>query len=168
MPVNVLDHIVAGVAAPERSSALTTILIGGLVAGAFDITAACINGGLSGRSPIWIFQSVAGGLFGRGTFQGGLKTAVIGLILHFFIATMATTVYFVASSFLPFLRKQAIICGPLYGIVVYLFMYSVVLPLSALKFKFFNQAGTAIATGILIHIFCVGLPIALIVRKFAK
>jgi hypothetical protein len=44
----------------------------------------------------------------------------------------------------------------------------VVLPLSAYHFKFFNQPVTAILTGVLIHLFCVGLPIALVVRGLAK
>jgi hypothetical protein len=48
--------------------------------------------------------------------------------------------------------------------VVYLYMYTVVLPLSALRFKFFNQSASAILTGVLIHLFCVGLPIALVTR----
>jgi hypothetical protein len=47
-------------------------------------------------------------------------------------------------------------------------MYMVVLPLSAYHFKFFNQPATAILTGVLIHLFCVGLPIALVVRRLAK
>ena len=54
-----------------------------------------------------------------------------------------------------------------YGIVVYLFMYGVVLPLSAYHLKFFTQPATAALTGALIHTFCVGLPIALCARRWA-
>lgn len=141
-----------------------TILWGGLIAGALDITAAFINSGLRGRGPIWVLQSVAGGLLGRNSFQGGLKTALLGLALHFFIATMWAAAYCVASLKLPWLVRQAALCGLLYGVVVYLVMYMVVLPLSALQFKFFNQPVTAILTGVMIHLFCVGLPIALVTR----
>ena len=147
---------------------LSTILLGGLIAGTLDITAACINSGLSGRSPINVLQSVAGGLLGRETFQGGLKTAAMGLAIHFVIATVWAAVYCLASTKLPLLTQQAIICGVCYGIAVYAFMYMVVLPLSAYHSKFFNQAATAILTGVLIHIFCVGLPIALTCRWYAK
>ena len=144
------------------------IFWGGLIAGALDITAAFVNSGLRGRSPTWVLQSVAGGWLGVDTFKGGLKTALLGLVTHFFNATVIAAVYYAASERLPLLKRQAVICGLLYGAAVYLFMYMVVLPLSAYHFKFFNQPISAILTGALIHLFCVGLPIALVVRRMAK
>jgi hypothetical protein len=144
------------------------ILLGGLSAGVLDITAACVNGGLHGRSPSWVFQSVAGGWLGRDTFQGGWKTAALGLLTHFFIATVAAAVYCAASLRLPPLTQRAWIFGPLYGVAVYLFMYGIVLRLSAYHSKFYNQTASAILTGVLIHIFCVGLPIALAARLYAR
>jgi O-antigen/teichoic acid export membrane protein len=144
------------------------ILLGGLSAGVLDITAACINSGRRGRGPVWVLQSVAGGWLGADTLNGGLKTAALGLVTHFFIATTAAAVYCVASLRLPWLVRRAIIAGALYGVAVYLMMYMVVLPLSAYRFKFFNQPASAIVIGVLIHIFCVGLPIALAARRQAK
>ncbi len=144
------------------------ILFGGLIAGALDITAAFINSALHGRSLIGVLQSIAGGLLGRTAYQGGWRTAVLGFVLHFCIATIWAAVYYAASLKLPLLTRHAIVCGLLYGVVVYLFMYMVVLPLSALQFKFFNQPASAVLTGVLIHLFCVGLPIALAVRWHAK
>lgn len=144
---------------------LQTILLGGLCAGALDITAACTNGYLrNGSSPLRIFQSVAGGWFGRDTFQGGWKTAAIGLATHFLIATIWTMMFALASTKLSLLTQYALPLGALYGIFVYLFMYAVVLPLSAWHSQFFNQPASAILTGVLIHIFCVGIPIALVTR----
>lgn len=144
---------------------LQSFLLGGLCAGVLDITAACVNGYVrNGTSPQRIFQSVAGGWFGRDTFQGGWKTAAIGLFTHFLIATIWATVYSLAGAKLPHLTRHAIPCGVLYGVFVYLFMYGVVLPLSAWHSRFFNQSASAIATGVVIHVFCVGLPLALIAR----
>jgi len=144
---------------------LQTILLGGLCAGILDITAACTNGYLrNGSSPVRIFQSVAGGWFGRDTFQGGWKTAALGLATHFLIATIWAAVYALASRKLPLLTRHAVPLGVLYGILVYLCMYGVVLPLSAWHSRFFNQSASAIATGVVIHMFCVGLPIALVTR----
>ena len=141
------------------------ILLAGLGAGVMDITAACINGAIrNGRTPFFVLQSVAGGWFGAKTFEGGYKTATIGILTHFFIATIWAAIFYLASTKLPFLTRQAVICGILYGIAVYAVMYMVVLPLSAYQFKFFNQPATSILTGVLIHMFCVGLPIALITR----
>jgi len=151
----------------RKSDGLRAILFGGLIAGILDITAASVNVWLnSGRGLISTFQSVAGGLYGAETFKGGYKTAAIGLAIHFFIATTATAVYYLASRRLKFMVSQAILSGILYGIAVWLVMYLVVLPLSAWKTS--TYAFKAVITGILIHILFVGLPIALVVRRFSK
>jgi hypothetical protein len=66
---------------------------------------------------------------------------------------------------LPFLGQQAVLCGALYGIAVYFFMNRVVVPLSAAnKFPFSLKM---MLIGVVIHIFCVGLPIALAARRFS-
>lgn len=150
-----------------KPKAFRAIFWGGLVAGVLDITAAFINSGVRGRSPVWVLQAVAGGWLGVDTFKGGLKTALLGLVMHFLIATTVAAVYYAASERLPLLKRHAVICGLLYGLAVYLFMYMAVLPLSAYHFKFLNQPVSAILTGVLIHLFCVGLPIALVVRRIA-
>ena len=150
-----------------NSDGLKAILLGGLTAGILDITAASINVWLrSGRGPVSTFQSVAGGLYGAETFNGGYRTAALGLALHFFIALTAAAVYYLASRRLKFMIRQPVLSGFLYGIAVWLFMYLVVLPLSAWKTSTYTFS--SVATGVLIHIFCVGLPIALIVRRFSK
>jgi hypothetical protein len=61
---------------------------------------------------------------------------------------------------LKILTTQALLCGLLYGVAVYLFMYAVVL-----RVRFGPVPLNA--TGILIHMFCVGLPIGLAAR-YAK
>ena len=150
-----------------KADGLKAIIVGGLAAGILDITAASVNIWLrSGRGPISTFQSVAGGLYGAETFNGGYRTAALGLALHFFIALTATLVYYLASRHLKFMIRHAIPSGVLYGIAVWLFMYLVVLPLSAWKVSTYTIS--SVVTGVLIHIFCVGLPIALIVRRFSK
>jgi hypothetical protein len=142
------------------------IIWGGLAAGILDITAACVNGALHGRSPIFIFQSVASGLLGANSYQGGLLSAALGGVIHFFIAFTACTVYFIASRQLGFLRRQPIICGLLYGVLVYLFMYGLVLRLTF--HRNFLTPASAVITAVLIHMFCVGLPISFAISLFSK
>ena len=150
-----------------KADGLKAILLGGLAAGILDITAASVNIWLrSGRGPLSTFQSVAGGLYGAETFNGGYRTAALGLALHFFIALTAAAVYYLASRNLKFMVNQPILSGILYGIAVWLFMYLIVLPLSAWKVSTYTFS--SVLTGVLIHIFCVGLPIALVVRRFSK
>lgn len=150
-------------------NALKPILVGGLVAGTLDITAACISAWLqAGATPIRVAQSVASGAIGReAAINGGIKTALLGLAFHYLIATTATAVFYLASRKLHFLIKSPIPMGLLYGVFVYLFMNFVVLPLSNIA-----RRGTpplsARAIQALIIMFCVGLPIALIVRWYSK
>ena len=142
-----------------------SILWGGLLAGSLDISSAFIFYYiLRGSTPIQILQSVASGLLGAESYEAGAASAALGLFCHYLIAFTATVVYFAASLKLEFLWKQPYVSGPLYGIVVYLFMNLVVLPLSAFPHKTtFPSIGQW-----LIHMFCVGLPIALAIHHGRK
>ncbi len=131
-----------------------------------DITAAFIVYGFFGAKPVPLLQGIASGLLGPRAFQGGLATALLGLLCHFVIAFGAATVYFVASRALPFLIQNAVISGALYGVAVYFFMNRIVVPLSAAAKRPFSLK--LMIVGIVIHIFCVGLPISLSVRRFYK
>src|SRR5215470_5963452 len=143
------------------------VLWGGLIAGTMDITAAILTYKIRNNvPPIRILQSVASGLLGKDAYAGGVKTAALGLFLHFVIAFGATTVFFLASRKLPWMIQYAAIVGIVYGMVVHQFMQQVVLPLSAFHKPPFNF--TALVIGLITHIVCVGLPIALSVRHFSR
>lgn len=142
------------------------ILWGGLIAGSMDITAACLTYKIRNNvPPIRILQSVASGLLGKGAYDGGANTAALGLFLHFVIAFGATTAFYLVSRKMPWLVQHAVIAGILYGMFVQQFMQQVVLPLSAFHKPPFNL--TALIIGLITHIVCVGLPIALSVKKFS-
>jgi len=149
----------------RKPSALLAILWGGFSCGVLDITAALVVYGFFGAKPIPLLQGIATGVMGPKAREGGLATAALGLFLHFVIAFGAATVYFVASRFMSFLTKHAVTAGFLYGIAVYFFMQRVVIPLSAARRSAFSLKMMVI--GIVIHMFCVGLPIALSVRKYS-
>jgi len=150
----------------KNPRALPTILWAGLVSGALDITAALIVYARFGKFSVRLLQGIASGLLGKAAFEGGLATALLGLLCHFFIATSAAAVYFAASRRLPILVQRAVVSGALYGVAVYFFMQLVVLPLSAIGLRPFSIRATVI--GVTIHICCVGLPIALTVRRFSR
>ena len=153
--------------AASTSKAYQAIIAGGLLAGVLDLTAALINSSLQGRRPIGVLQAIASGLLGADSFKGGFATAVLGVVLHFIIATGATAVYYAASRKLTFLVKQILVCGPAYGVAVYFFMNEIVLPLSAIPFKI-SYTLPGLITGLMIHMLCVGLPIAFAVRRFSQ
>lgn len=143
------------------------IFWGGLIAGTLDLTAACVFSWLrSGVSPVRVFQFVASGVLGPDSFTGGAKSAALGVALHFLIATGATVVFYLASRKWMFLIENPVVAGLLYGIPVYLFMNFVVLPLSQVQQR--PQPISARLINLVILMFCIGLPIALIVRRFAR
>jgi len=148
----------------QNPNTLLAILWGGLLCGVLDITAALVVYGTMGAKPLRLLQGIAGGLLGPRTYSGGVATALLGLLCHFVIAFSAAAVFVTASGLAPFLVRHAVLSGVLYGIAVYFFMNRVVVPLSAAaKFPFSFKM---MVIGVVIHIFCVGLPIALAARRF--
>jgi len=137
-----------------------------LIVGALDITYAILFSYFrSGTSPARLLQSVAAGWFGRdAAFAGGAATAAAGLGFHFFIAFTITAIFFLAASRVPALIRQPAIAGPLYGIGVYLVMNWVVIPLSRIAVRP-RPAAVVLVSGLLVHMFVIGLPIALGARR---
>lgn len=150
----------------NQPRALSTILCGGLTVGVLDGLAAVILSALRGVSPARVFQYIASGLLGRASFNGGFKTVLLGVLLHFLIAFGVATVFYFASLRLPALTRQAVLSGVGYGVIVYFVMQYVVLPLSAIQKGPFSF--TAMLRGLIVHMICVGLPVALIARRSAK
>jgi predicted ABC-type sugar transport system permease subunit len=73
------------------------VLAGGLVTGTLDIVYACLFWALKADVPARrILQSVAAGLLGSASFDGGSRTAALGLFLHFFIDSTMAVVYYLA------------------------------------------------------------------------
>jgi hypothetical protein len=155
-----------------KSRALRTILIAGLVAGTCDITYACVFNYLRrGIKPIAVFQSVAAGALGReAAIAGGLKTAALGLFFHFLIAMIFAAFYYLASRTIRFMVTHAVISGILYGLCIYLVMYGLVLRFSAIHSTLYpwSYPWTPLIFNVAIHMFGIGLPIALITRKFSR
>lgn len=145
----------------ESNNAMLAILVGGLIAGALDLTSAFITYGPG------VPRAIAGGLLGRGAMHGGAGTYVLGILLHFFIACSAAAIYYAVSRKLEFLTGHPVVCGLFYGIAVFLVMNLIVLPLCALHAKGPYQYW-GLVRGLLIHMILIGLPIALSVRRFAR
>jgi hypothetical protein len=144
-----------------KRNALLAIAVGGGIAGAVDLTQACI---LFGRN---IPLVIAGGLLGPRAFQGGAGTYILGVFLHFFIAFSAASIYYGASRRLGFMAEHPLVCGLFFGGAVEEVMTLVVLPLSALHARGPYQLHDLIV-GLLVHMVVIGLPISFSVRRFAK
>jgi hypothetical protein len=146
----------------HKAAAFPTILWGGLVCGILDITAAILVYGSFGLKPVRLLQGIAGGLLGPRSYDGGLATGFVGLLCHFTIAFVAAAVYVAVSRRMALLLQYPIASGVLYGAAVYFFMNQNVIPLSrATKYPVSMEM---MLIGVVIHICCVGLPIALTAR----
>jgi hypothetical protein len=147
-------------------SAWKAIVYGGLTVGALDLTDAFVFFYLrSGARPVPILHSIASGLIGSAAARdGGIPTAVLGFFLHFLIAFIIVSIYFIASRFIPALRQKPVICGIAYGVVAYFVMTYGVVPMSNAR-----SGGPFVLpvfiNGLLIHAFGVGLPSAIFASK---
>jgi uncharacterized membrane protein YagU involved in acid resistance len=146
---------------------LKAIIVGGLLAGAFDMSYALLwFSGVKGVPAIKIPQSIAGGLLGKATFDGGAASVLLGICCHWFIAlTWATVFVVVARRFLPVLLRNPIPLGLAYGAWIYFFMNWVVLPLDAMHTKPHLSPWDTTLTGLFVHMFGLGLSISLSAAK---
>jgi hypothetical protein len=141
-----------------KLSAARAIIYGTLTVSFLDGLYAVITLRMRGVGADRVFQGVAAGLLGRDAFRGGLTTAGLGLALHVFIALVVVVVYYTASARIAVLRSRPLVCGPVYGVLVYAVMNLIVIPLSAGgggKYSFWQVLG-----GLMIHVVGVGLPAA--------
>jgi hypothetical protein len=153
---------------PKQSSrsVLKAIVVGGVAAATLDILDPIIFYGRRGVAPIKIPQSIASGVLGRAAYSGGVKTALLGLALHLFISLVWTTLFVLASRRMAFLTRYAVLSGLLYGGLIYVVMYTFVLPRSNVFPK--NHPPTSVLiNNVAAMVFLVGLTISLANRRFA-
>lgn len=129
-----------------------------------DIASALLMAVLRGSTPTRLLQFVASGMVGPRAFEGGLATAALGLALHFIVAVGVVTMFYVMSRSLSFLREHPVLSGLAYGLIVFAVMNLIVLPLSAAKPR---HALVPDLIQIAIHMFIIGLPTALLIRRFS-
>jgi uncharacterized membrane protein YagU involved in acid resistance len=145
--------------------ALRAIVTASLVVGVLDISSAFVIWWQRGVALRRGLQGIAAGLLGTKSFEGGMATAGLGLGLHFFVVFVVVSVFYMASRKMPFLTKQPFVWGALYGIGVYIVMYWIVLPLA---FPTFRHRLSNDLLELAIHICLIGLPTALIVRRYSE
>lgn len=149
----------------NRKNAALTILKAGLIAGILDATAASINYKIAtGNNPIKVWKFVASGFFGKAALTGGTSFAIWGFIFHMLIAATFAALFFFIYPHVKFLSKNKVLTGLFYGIIVWMIMNLIIVPLSHTPKFPFNATKAILAAGILMV--CIGLPISLIVAKY--
>lgn len=150
-------------------SPLKAIAVGGFLAGLADMTYALVwFSAVKGVPAMKIPQSVAGGLIGKPSFDGGTGTVLLGLGLHWLIAFIWATIFVLAATrLLPALLRKPFPYGLAYGAWIYFFMNWIVLPLDAMHTKPHFAPLDTWVTGLFVHMFGVGLAISLSAAKSA-
>jgi hypothetical protein len=154
---------------------LKPILYAGALVGVLDITAACIEAYVNyGFAPPRLLKGVATGLLGRSALEGGFGTAALGLLMHFTMALTVAAIFYALSRRLSLPQKlsRVVAVGLLYGAAVFAVNNFATAPfLSWVRSLYLN---TPISfrhpmgwSQFVIHLFCVGLPIALVMHRYA-
>ena len=149
----------------KKFGALRAIVTAGLVVGVLDISSAFVIWWQRGVALQRGLQGIAAGLLGARSYEGEMATAGLGLALHFFVAFVVVSIFYLASRKIPFLTQQPLLSGALYGIGVYIVMYWFVLPTA---FSSFRHRISNELLAVAIHISLIGLPTAFIVRRYSQ
>jgi hypothetical protein len=147
-------------------SALSRILLAGLLTGVTDGLFASISSFFYDSTPARVFQGVASTLLGPSALEGGARTAAIGVLMHFGVALGWSTVFLILYERWPRLRELVRSrLGPLkvasvYGPFIWLVMSLVVIPLLVHRPPVFRPRWWVQLIG---HIPFVGLPIVSVI-----
>jgi hypothetical protein len=143
--------------------AIKTILFTGFLAGTLDAFAAIV---VYQADPLKLFQFIASAAFGNEAFAGGTTMVLWGVLFHYFIACFWTLLFFIIYPRISLLWQNILMTGLIYGIVIWLCMNLVVLPLSKISQGPFDLSQVMI--GMLILMIMVGLPIALMAHRYYR
>lgn len=146
-------------------SVLKPIAIATAVAGTIDILFAAVMSMIFGNGPAAMLRSVASGPV-PGASQWGAAGSALGLVTHFTLMAIMAAAFVAAARRLPALTARPILWGIIYGLVTYVVMNWIVVPL---RFDApLPPAPRAIATQLFAHIVLVGIPIALIAARYPR
>ena len=108
------------------------ILAGGLAAATVDIAAASL---INWRNPAFILQFIASGLIGASVVHLGFAGVVLGLILQWLMGVIIASIFFLAALLVGRARVLSggrwIAAALGYGVVIFVVMNYIVMPLSA-------------------------------------
>jgi hypothetical protein len=172
----------------RSKSPVGSILLATLIAGTLDASAAMINFKINAPdvNSLRVWRFVAGGAFGEEARSGSLfPWALYGILFHFLIAFLFTLFFYLIYPRFRVMHKNLIVTGILYGAFVWIVMNLIVVPLSNVREQ--GKLWTIVKTNggshpvfqpptnikqfiinILFILFCVGLPIALIIGNYFK
>jgi hypothetical protein len=136
-----------------------------LVCGTLDILFAVILTLMRGKEPAAMLRFVASGPFPKAT-EWGAAGSLLGLAVHFALMAIMVATFVIAVRARPSLLSSPLIAALVFGLVTYLVMNLIVVPL---RFPAaWPPKMLSIATQLFAHIVLVGLPTAYITRSYQR
>jgi hypothetical protein len=155
----------------NRHSLLRSIALGGMIIG---VTQAIIQewfvfSVLSNNPFITVLQYIASGVLGIAAFGGGIGTALLGVLFHFFISFVIAGVFILSADRIPLLRRYAIPGALVYGFGVFIVLNFIVIPRSSTPpLPASTKAVPLLIETTIDHILVIGLALGIIVRRNAN
>ena len=148
-----------------KASIWRPIVVATLICGTLDILLATFLTLSRGREPAAMLRYVASGPFPQAT-DWGAAGSVLGLIVHFTLMAVMIAAFVLAARRYPTLLDRPWIAGLAFGLVTYVVMNLLVVPL---RFPAaWPPKPLSIGTQLFAHIVLVGWPTALIARRYQR
>jgi hypothetical protein len=145
---------------PPVIAAVGATLFAAIAAGSIDLVYAATFA-REGVTMTGVMRAIASGVLGAPAFKGGASAALLGALLHFGILWFAGGVFVVTGRFWPIVFQRPLISGTAFGVGVFVVM-KIVVKLSRAPFSMSSDIDEIIRN-LLVHIFAVGIPMALII-----
>jgi len=160
---------IASTSSNIRNSLLRPIALGGLIIGTADaiIYHWFVSSVLGGYPLTTVYQYMASGALGESAFAGGIATALLGVLFHFFVALVVAGVFIMSANRISLLGRYSIVGSLLYGFGVFIVMNMIVIPLSAAP-ALPPPTTSQLIVAILDHMLVVGLPLGILVQRNAN
>lgn len=149
----------------SRNSILRSIVPGGMFIFIIQLIHSWIVPSLIQKTPfIVVLQYIASGALGNAAFEGGLATALLGVLFHLVISFVIAGVFILSADRIPLLRRYPIPGASLYGFGVFIVMNFIVIPLSAAPPVPAPTIPWLIEV-MIEHVLAIGLPLGIVVRR---
>ena len=148
-----------------QRSIVKPIALAAALCGTLDILFAIILTLSRGKDVGNMLRFVASGPVPNATEMGGAG-AILGLLVHFALMAIMVAAFMIAARTLPRLLDRPLMTGLVYGLLTYVVLDLIVVPL---RFPgAWPPSALSIATQLFAHIVLVGLPTAFIARKYLR
>lgn len=160
-------HAMPALPAPRHSAVgIPWLLLGGYTVATFDLAFAIMYWVPQGGSAMRVLQSIASWFLGSAAYSGGIATALFGVLAYAHLMWGVVALYRALSRRLPVLLRRPFACGAAYGVLAYLVIFKLAVPLLALHDPDSARLDWTLAC-VAVYALLVGVPCALFARASA-